>query len=152
MHLTLGVVLNAQSRAALLSCRHLRNQVEKELIINLQVRYTNGVLIVKATPDLLKDLSDRSGDESSVLVVLHAAAHSEGLSSPGLSIDKHRCVKAVHRGAHQVLGAVLENILLARVMKDFIVFVAPLLLLIIHEAPMLVLGNTHVYMLTSYHH
>ena len=147
MDLPLGIILDANGGAWLLGGGHIRNEVEHELIVDFKVGDTDGVLVVESAPDLLENMSDGSWDETSILVVLHAPTHGKGLSSTSLSVDHDRAVETINNWFYYVSRTGIEYVLLGRVMKKFIEFEAPGLLLVIYETTTLILWDIHVYVL-----
>ncbi len=150
MYFTLGIVLNRNGVSLLFTRWHRWNQVEHELIVYFKVGHADCVLIIEPAADLLEHLWNGPGDQSSVLVVLHASTHCESLSSTSLTIDHHSSVESVHNWSHDVPRACVKDVLLAGVMKDLVEFKTPAFLLVVDHSPRLILGYVHIDMLHIY--
>ena len=147
MNLSLGIVLDSYSIALLFAGGDIWNQIEHELIIDLEIGYSDRVFVIETTANLLENMADRSRNESSVLVVLHAAAHGESFASSSLTIDHDCAVEPIDHGIDNISWARIEDVFLAGVMKDLVELESPRFLLIINVTAMLVLRYVHIYML-----
>jgi hypothetical protein len=85
-----------------------------------------------------------SRDQTSVFIVLHASAHSEGLPSTGLAINHDRPIEPVDHRVHDVFRALVKDVLLTRVMKELVEFKTPAFLLVVNHATRLVLRDAHI--------
>ena len=144
MNFSLRIVLDGYGIALLLVSWHRGDQIKHELIVYLKVRDAHRVLVVEAATNLLEDMRYGSRNQTSVLIVLHASAHSESLSSTSLSINHDSPVEPVDHRIHDVFRALVEHILLTGVMKELIEFKTPAFLLVVNHATCLVLGDAHI--------
>ena len=85
-----------------------------------------------------------SRDKTSVFIVLHASAHCEGLPSTSLAINHDRPIEPVDHRVHDVFRALIEDVLLTRVMKELVKFKTPAFLLIVNHSTCLVLRDAHI--------
>ena len=147
MDLTLSIVLDANRVALLFTSWSWRSKIKHQLIIDLQVWNPNCVFHVESTSNLLEHLSDSSRYQTSILIVLHTAAHCESFSCTCLTIYKDCAIETVNYWLDNVSCTRIEHILLSRVMKELIKFEAPRLLLVINMTSMLILRNVNIHML-----
>ena len=149
MNFSLRIVLDGYGITLLLVSLHRGDQIEHELIVNLKVRDADGVLVVKEATNLLEYMRYGSRDKTSVLIVLHASAHSESLSRTSLSIHHDRPVEPVDHRIHDVFRALVEHILLTGVMKELIEFKTPAFLLVVDHTTCLILRDAQIDVLHS---
>ena len=81
---------------------------------------------------LLENLSYRSWDNSSILIVLGTTAHSKGLASSSLAIDHNSTVEALYYALDNISCTTLKDFFLRRVVKNLIELETPLLLLVVN--------------------
>ena len=141
MHFALGVVLDRN--AALLRSGNWRKQIKHELIVDFKVAHSNCIFLLKSSTYFLEDLVDRSGDNTSVLVVLGTPTHRECLSSPCLSVDKDCAVEALNHRFDYVSGAPVENFLLGGVVQNLVELETPLFCLIVNKTASFILWHLH---------
>jgi hypothetical protein len=112
----------------------IRQKVPHNIVVNLDITDSNGVLFVLMTTNLLEQLINRSGNDTTVLEISVWTIHSESLTSSGLTIAHNSSIVAICDFSYNILGTILINILLRRVMLNFIKFEFPYFLLIVYEA------------------
>ena len=144
MNFSLRIVLDGYGIALLLISWHRGYQIEHELIVDFKVRHSDGVLVVEAAANLLEDMRYGSRNQTSVLIVLHASTHRESLSSTSLSIHHNSPVEPVDHRIHDVFRALVEHVLLTRVMKELIEFKTPAFLLVVNHSTCLVLRDANI--------
>ena len=147
MNFTLCIILNWNSISLLFICGNWRNQIEHKFIVNFKVRDADCIFVIKSASNFLKDVRNCSRNETSVLIVLHASAHSECFSSSSLTINHHSTVKPVYNRANNISCASIEHVFLTRVMKDLVKFKTPAFLLVIDHTSRLILWNVHINVL-----
>ena len=147
MNLTFCIVLNRDGRSLLLWSRHGGNEIKHKLIVNFEIWNSHGIFIIETTADLLEHLWNGAGNEASVLVILHASAHSKCLTGSCLSIHQHCAVETIDNGSDYITSAVIENVVLAGIVQDLVEFKSPRLLLIVDHSAMLILGDVYIDML-----
>ncbi len=147
MDLPLGIILDTDWGARLFVCGEGWNEIEHEFIINFKIRNSDCIFVIKTASNLLENLSDGSGNETSVLIVLHASTHGKGLSSTSLSIHHDGPIEPIYHWFYYIFCTGVEYIILRGVMKKFIEFEAPGFLLVIYETTTLILWDIHIYML-----
>jgi hypothetical protein len=150
MNLPLSIILNTYRIALLLTCRDRWYQIKHELVIDLQIWYSDSIFIVRPASDLLENLWYSSWYHAPILIVLHASAHCECFSSAGLTVNHDSPVETLDHRLDNVLRTGIEDIFLAWIMKDLVKFETPWFLLIVYMTSMLIFWNVYIYMLSNY--
>ena len=117
------------------------------LVVDLEVADLDGEVVVSMASHLLVDLIDGSRDDASVFVVRRRSIHRERLARAGLPVAHHGAVVAVGDLPHSLEGAVVEHILLGRVVHDLVEFELPVLRRVVYETSALVLRNVNGHVL-----
>ena len=143
MDLTLGIVLNRDRISTLFSCRDSWKHVKHELVVDLKVWNSNSKFLVKMVSDLLENLGDCSWDDTSVLVILCATAHSESLACSSLTIDHDCSIETLNNTLDNISCAALKNFFLRWVVKNLIELETPLLLLIVDVTASFILWDLY---------
>lgn len=87
-------------------------QVEEEFVVELYVGDSDGHLLVEFGPNVLEDLRDTPGNQSSVFVVLGASTHRKGLSCSCLSVAEDGPVVPLDYIGNDLPRAGLKNVFL----------------------------------------
>ena len=81
-------------------------------IIDFDVAHSDCDCLVKSLIHFIKDLSYSPRDNASVLVVLAAATHSEGLSCACLPITQYGSIVTLHHRSHCLISTRLVDFIL----------------------------------------
>ena len=141
VNISLWVILNSNLAAWLLVGGNWRQQIKHEFIVDLQIRDSHSNFLFELVTNLLEDCCNRSGNDSSVLIVESGSRHCERLSSSSLSVAEDRPVEAINHRPNYFSRTDLEYLFLARIVQNLIELKLPGLLLIVNETSILVLGN-----------
>ena len=123
---------------------HIRQHVEEQLIVDLNVGNLHGDLSIETATHLRKNVIDGSRNNATVLVVLRAARHRECLTSACLTVAHNSAIITVDDRGNSLLRAILEHVLLAGIVHQLIELELPVLCLIVDVAAMLILRNLHL--------
>ena len=117
------------------------------LVVDLKIADLDGEVVVGMPTNLLVHLVDCSWDDASVLVVRRRPVHRERLACSGLPVAHHGAVVAIGHLLDGLEGAVVEDILLGRVVHDLVELELPVLGGVVDETSALVLRNVNGHVL-----
>lgn len=110
-----------------------RNQkVDHSLVIDLDVTDSDGDSLIKLAADLVVDLLNSSGNDSSVLIIIGLTKHRESFSSTGLTVAHHSSIVPSNGTIDNVWGSLVINIILCSVMQNGVEFELPVIKLVVH--------------------
>ena len=90
--------------------------------------------MVKLAADLMVDLLNSPGDDSSVLVIVGLTQHCKGLSSTSLTVAHNSSIVPCNSAIDNVRGSLVINIILSGVMQDGVELEFPVVKLIVDSS------------------